>query len=103
MKGSGRAVLRLRVAPNAHRNEVVGNYGGSIKLKIAAPAADGKANAELLDFLADRLGVSAEMLELVGGEQSREKMVAVTGMDEAAARKRLLHGPEAPEATESPE
>lgn len=79
-------MLLLRVVPNAKRSEVAGAYGDAIKVKIAAPAVDGKANAALLEFLAGQLGVGVRALELVGGEKSRDKTVAVTGIDEAAGR-----------------
>jgi len=49
--------LRLRVVPNARRNEIAGAHGEAIRIKIAAPALDGRANDALLDFLAESLRV----------------------------------------------
>jgi uncharacterized protein (TIGR00251 family) len=51
------AALKLRIVPNARHSEVVGEYGDAVKVKVAAPAVDGKANAALLEFLAEKLGV----------------------------------------------
>jgi uncharacterized protein (TIGR00251 family) len=65
--------LRLRVIPNARRNEVVGEYGDAVKIKIAAPALEGKANEAIRGFLAERLGVSVRAVEFVSGEKSRDK------------------------------
>lgn len=76
--------------PNARRTEVVGNYGEAIKIKIQAPALDGKANAALLSFLAERLRVASGGVELIAGGKSRDKMVAVSGLSEQEVRNRLL-------------
>lgn len=84
--------MKLRVIPNAKRSEVVGEYGEAIKLKIAARAVDGKANEALLEFVADQLNVSRRTLELVSGEKSRDKTIAVQGMEIAAVRATLLKG-----------
>lgn len=81
--------LRLRVVPNAKRSEVVGAHGDAIKLKIAAPALEGRANEELVEFLADKLGVPRRSVTLVSGEKSRDKVVAIEGLEETAARERL--------------
>jgi uncharacterized protein len=82
--------LRLRVTPNARRSEVVGLHGEAIKVKVQAPAVEGKANEALLRFLAEQLGVPVRDLAIVGGEKSRDKLVAVTGLDAEQARERLL-------------
>ncbi|HZJ14290.1 MAG TPA: DUF167 domain-containing protein [Chthoniobacteraceae bacterium] len=84
-----RAVLRLRVVPNAKRSEVVGLHGEAIKIKIQAPAQEGKANAALLEFLAKKLDVPTRQVTLVAGEKSRDKIVAIEGIEETDARQRL--------------
>ena len=84
-----RAVLRVRVVPNAKRSEIVGLHGEAIKIKVQAPAQEGKANAALLDFLAEKLGVPARQVTLVAGEKSRDKILAIEGIEEADARQRL--------------
>jgi uncharacterized protein (TIGR00251 family) len=80
------------VVPNARRSEVVGEYGEAIKVKIQAPAVEGKANAALREFIAERLGVAANAVELTGGEKSRDKTLTITGLELAEARARLLAG-----------
>lgn len=84
------ALLKLRVIPNAKRSEVVGEYGEAIKLKIAARAVDGKANEALLEFVADQLNVPRRALQLVSGEKSRDKTIAIEGLDLATVRTTLL-------------
>jgi uncharacterized protein (TIGR00251 family) len=82
--------LRLRIVPNAKRSEVVGPHGDALKLKIAAPALEGRANEELVQFLAAKLGVSRRGVALVSGEKSRDKVVEIEGMEEVDARERIL-------------
>ena len=65
--------------PGAGRSEIVGEHGDSLKVRVAAPANEGKANAELVRFLAKTLGVSRSSVELISGEHNRDKAVAVSG------------------------
>ncbi len=85
-----KTLLRLRIVPNAKRSEVVGEHGEAIKIKVKAPALEGKANEALRDFLAETLGVSGRDVELVGGEKSRDKTVAIAGLELAYVKARLL-------------
>lgn len=86
---SGSAVFSVRVSPGASRNAVVGEYDGSLKVSIAAPPEKGKANRELADFLAGLLGARRASVNVVAGETSRSKTVAVDGFTAAAVRARL--------------
>jgi uncharacterized protein len=82
--------LRLRIVPNARRSEVVGEHGDALKIKIQAPALEGKANEALRDFLAERLDLPTNAIELVAGHKSRDKTVAITGLNTDEVRARLL-------------
>jgi uncharacterized protein (TIGR00251 family) len=92
LSSSSSAKLKLRVVPNARRSEVVGEHGDAIKVKVAAPAVEGKANEALRDFLAERLGLPVRAVEIVSGEKSRDKSVTFVGLEPAEARQRLLAG-----------
>lgn len=81
--------LELKIIPNAPRNEVVGWLGSALKVKVHAPALEGRANDELLDFLAETLGLPRRNLALLRGDKSRQKVVSITGLDEAGLRARL--------------
>jgi hypothetical protein len=70
-------VLSLHVQPGAKRTDVVGEHGGALKLRLAAPPVDGKANAELIRFLADAFGVPAKNVQLLRGATSRTKLLRV--------------------------
>ncbi len=83
------STLELKVIPNAPRNEVAGWLGAALKVKIHAPALEGRANDELLGFLAERLGVPRRNLTLLRGDKSRRKVVHITGLDSAGVRRSL--------------
>jgi uncharacterized protein len=70
-------VLALHVQPGAKRTEVAGTHGDALKVRLAAPPVDGKANAELLRFLADAFDVPLRHATLVRGETSRAKVVRI--------------------------
>ena len=81
--------LELKIIPNAPRNEVVGWLGAALKVKIHAPALEGRANDALLDFLAEYLDLPRRSISLVRGDKSRQKIVRIEGLDEISLRHRL--------------
>jgi len=72
-------VLVLHVQPGAKRSEVSGLYGEALKIRLAAPPIEGRANAALLRFIADRFNVPLRNVELKQGGQSRHKRIIVSG------------------------
>jgi uncharacterized protein len=84
--------LKLRIVPNAKRSSLAGTHGDAIKLKIAAPAVEGKANEALIEFLAATLGISQRDVTLLSGAKSRDKLIEIAGLDEAPARALLSPG-----------
>lgn len=72
-------VLRLRVQPRAARDGFAGVMGDALRVRIAAPPADGRANARLLAFLADAFGVPRSRVELLAGHGARHKRVRIHG------------------------
>ena len=81
----GALTLELLVQPRASRTRVVGEHDGRLKLQLAAPPVDGEANAALVEFLADALGVRKADVTLLRGETGRRKTVRVVGVAAAAA------------------
>ena len=73
----GALLLSLRVQPRAKRDELVGPEGGYLRVRIAAPPVDGKANDHLRRFLADAFGVPRSRVEVVAGAQARHKRVRI--------------------------
>jgi uncharacterized protein (TIGR00251 family) len=82
-------VLCLHVQPGAKRNEVVGLHGEALKIRLAAPPVDGKANACLIEYLAERLDLPKSRFQLISGQTSRAKRIAVAGVDLEETRQRL--------------
>jgi uncharacterized protein (TIGR00251 family) len=77
---TGAVLLKLRVHPGAKRSAVHGTFGDALKIELQAPPVDGKANAALLKFLAEKLSVSKSALSLKSGECSRDKVVRIEGL-----------------------
>lgn len=84
------AALRFHIVPNATQDKVVGEHGGAIKIKLRAPAVEGKANAALHSFLAEELKISERNILLERGQKSREKIIHIEGLSEGEVRSRLL-------------
>jgi uncharacterized protein (TIGR00251 family) len=84
------AILRVHVVPNAKLDGVAGEYGGAIKVKLRAPAVEGKANAALIRFLADQLGLPRHAVVLERGQRSRDKLIRINCLTEEDVRCRLL-------------
>ncbi|MEZ5310159.1 MAG: DUF167 domain-containing protein [Microthrixaceae bacterium] len=72
-------MLSIRVQPAGGCTRVVGLHGDALKIRVSAPANEGKANAELIRFLADTLGVGRSDVRFIRGQRNREKVVEVRG------------------------
>lgn len=79
----------MRLQPRARRNEVVGERAGALVIRVTAPPVDGKANAALCAFVAQRAGVPPSRVSVVRGMTSRDKVVRVEGVEPAALRAAL--------------
>ena len=82
-------MLIVRVLPRANRNQVAGVEQGAIKIKLTAPPVEGAANAALIEFVADWLGVRKSAVSIVSGEKARHKRVQVAGLTVEAVRRKL--------------
>ena len=75
----GSVSFSLRVRPNARRTEVVSVLeDGSVKIALAAPAEDGRANAALIGFLGEEFGVHPSRVEILAGGSGRRKVVRIS-------------------------
>jgi uncharacterized protein len=83
------ADVAIRLQPRAKRTEVVGERAGALVIRVTAPPVDGKANAALCAFVAERVGVPRSRVAVVRGATSRDKVVRVQGIDAAALRAAL--------------
>jgi uncharacterized protein (TIGR00251 family) len=73
----GARLLDIKVTPGASKNEILDAREGRLRVKIAAAPEDGKANAELVSFLAKTLSVAKKDVSIIHGEKSRLKTVAI--------------------------
>lgn len=71
--------LTLHVQPGAKRSEITGLHGDALKLKLAAPPIEGRANEALLKYIGGLFDVPLRQVELKQGGQSRHKVIAITG------------------------
>jgi hypothetical protein len=83
------ALLSIRVQPRAKRDEVVGERAGAIVIRLKAPPVDGKANAALIEFIANAANLPRSRVEIVRGATAREKVVRVAGIAERDLRRAL--------------
>lgn len=83
-----RVTLTLHIQPGAKKTELSGLHGEALKIRLAAPPVDGKANSALIEFLAARLGIARSLVSLKSGLSSRRKVVEVN-LDAATVRERL--------------
>jgi uncharacterized protein len=82
-------LLRLRVVAGARRTEVTGVAGQALRLRVAAPPVQGKANAAILAHLAGLLGLRPRDLEITAGQRGRDKLVLVRGLPPERVRRQL--------------
>jgi uncharacterized protein (TIGR00251 family) len=76
----GAVVLHVHVQPGAGRSAVVGRHGDSLKVRVAAPPVEGRANDAAVTLLAAALEVKARDVELVSGASSRVKRFRISGI-----------------------
>jgi uncharacterized protein (TIGR00251 family) len=89
--GQKGSALAVRVTPRASRNEVVEILDdGTVRIRLATPPADEEANAALIEFLAEILGVPVSQLDIVAGAIGRDKLVSVVNMDVETAHQRIV-------------
>src|SRR5262245_63062919 len=81
--------LTVQVRPRAGRSEVAGWHGAVLRLRVAAPPADGAANDAVRALLAEQLGCARSRVEIVRGHAGRTKIVRIVGLAPADAAARL--------------
>lgn len=75
----GELIFNVRVVPRASKSEIVGCYGGALKIRVASPPVGGAANAELIKILAKKFNVAKSAVEILSGQTSRAKQVKILG------------------------
>ncbi len=85
----GSLVLRVHVQPKASKSRVLGIHDARLKIAVASPPVDGKANKEVVRFVAKLLGIGKKDVELKSGLQSRKKSLIVTSVSFEEVKQRL--------------
>lgn len=70
-------ILDCHLQPKASKDEFAGLHGERLKIRLTAPPVEGKANAQLLAFLAEAFGVAKSLVQLESGELNRQKRVRI--------------------------
>lgn len=81
--------LAIKAIPNAPRNAVVGWLGDALKVKVHAPALEGRANDELCEFIAEALALPKRAVSVAMGDKSRQKILHIDGLALDEVRRRL--------------
>jgi uncharacterized protein (TIGR00251 family) len=80
MSSQIKAVLRVKLLPKSSRNQIVGQEGDHIKVKVTSPPIEGRANKALIDLLAKNLAVPKSHIEIISGKSSRLKSIRIDGL-----------------------
>ncbi len=89
---ASRVTVTLHIQPGARKSEIAGRHGNALKVRIAAPAVDNKANSALIEFLGETLGVPKSAIAIRHGATGRRKVVEITGGPELAAKLEAIAG-----------
>lgn len=84
------AAFAVHIVPKSVKNEVVGKHGDALKIKLITTTVGGIANDTLINFLAQKLEIEREKVEIAAGLSSAEKMVVVVGLTPTEVENRLL-------------
>ncbi len=76
----GAATFSVRVQPRASKDEIAGEMGGALKVRLRAPAAENRANEALIEFLAQILKTPKSAVRILSGDRSRAKRVEIRGV-----------------------
>ncbi|HLE23983.1 MAG TPA: DUF167 domain-containing protein [Anaerolineales bacterium] len=88
--GKGGSAITVRVTPRARRTEVAEVLeDGTIRIRVTAPPVEGKANAALIEFLADALKIRKSRVEIVAGVRGLDKIVSITDLSAGEVQRRL--------------
>lgn len=88
--GKNGAALTIRVTPRASKTEIGGILeDGTLRVRVAAPPVEGKANKALIKFLSEILGVRKNKIEIVAGERGLDKIISIVGLPAPEAEAKI--------------
>jgi len=81
--------IKVHIQPRASKNEIIGTYGGRLKITLTSPPVEDAANKKLAEFLADLLGIKKSAVALVSGTKSRRKTLRIDGVSVEEVKRAL--------------
>src|SRR5258706_6905484 len=87
----GAVTFPVRVQPRASKDEIAGEMGGALKVRLRAPAVEDRANEALIEFLAELLKTSRSAVSILSGERSRVKRIEIRGVTRQQVLNLLAH------------
>lgn len=85
----GNLCFSVRAIPRASKTEVAGELDGALKLRIASPPVKGAANAEVVRFLAKKFAVSRSDVEIVSGQNSKNKRIMIRNLSQSKFEEKI--------------
>ncbi len=86
---SAGATFAVKIHPRAKQNAITGEIGDALKVDLTAPPVEGKANEACIRFFAELLEVVRSSVTIAAGQNSRNKILRVTGLSAEEVRRRL--------------
>ena len=86
---NGAVTFKIRVQPRAAQSAIAGVHGDAVKVRIASPPVDGKANEEVRQFFARLLDVPKSAVEILAGESTRDKLLRIHNVELKRVRKAI--------------
>ncbi len=94
MGAEGHVTILIKAVPGSRRDQIAGMLGDRLKVRVAAPPEDGRANAAISRTIANALGIKERDVRIISGHTHPEKTVAIGGLTDAAVRAALgMPGP----------
>ncbi len=87
----GAVTFPVRVQPRASKDEIAGEMGGALKVRLRAPAVEDRANEALVEFLAQLLKTPRAAVRILSGERSRTKRIEIRGVTRQQILALLVH------------
>ena len=87
----GAVIFSVRVQPRASKDEIAGEMGGALKVRLRAPAVEDRANEALVELLAELLKTSRSAVSILSGERSRVKRIEIRGLTRQQILNLLTH------------
>ena len=88
---AGTVIFAVRIQPRASKDEIAGEIAGALKIRLQAPALEGRANEALIEFLADLLKTPKGAVRILSGERSRIKRLEIRGVTKQQIERLITH------------